>query len=272
MEGQLKDDLSALAERFTQLEVSVASLSEQLKSDKPGRRAVAEAAEDFSFQPQPGTEAFAEVGSFSDLQAEFKAIRDSVAKVKLPPDLVVGDSRTGVSRGDWPKFQTIQKCARFQETLLKLLSQCASSEPVLQDITTITLAQLRFLQEEYTNLLVANQFDDGTTRLFQTLQQNPAAFTPGALENLQRAVTIAGARQNRQVSGPGRFRGRGSFFASAGRGFRPDLQGQRPGPAGSGAGPADWRYRRGRFGAAAGPRDLSSRGHLDDVTGACAAD
>ena len=38
------------------------------------------------------------LGSFRDIQAEFLAIRDSVAKVKLPPDLVVGDSRAGVSR------------------------------------------------------------------------------------------------------------------------------------------------------------------------------
>ena len=93
-------------------------------------------------------------------------------------------------------FKSIQRCARFQETNLKLLSQCSSTEPLLSEIATISVAQLRYLQEEYTNVMVANQFDDGTTRLFQTLRQSPETFTPGAPENRQRAVAIAVARQN----------------------------------------------------------------------------
>ena len=269
MEDNFKKEIGDLTVRFAKLESSVASISEKL-SDTAGRRRVEEG--DSSQQPlQTVGQTFE---SYSDLQAEYRSIRDSVTKIKLPADLVVGDSRAGVAKSDWPKFQVIQKCARFQETILKLLSQCSDSDSdqVLSEITTVTLAQLRYLQEEYTNLLVANQFDDGTSRLFQTLQQNPAAFTPGALENLQRAVTIAGARQNRQVSFPGRFRGRGSFFPSGGRGFRPDLPAQRPGPAGPRAGSADWRYRRGRFSYAAGSRDLPPQSQSDDVTGAYAAE
>ena len=49
-------------------------------------------------------------------------------------------------------------------------------------------------------LLVSSQFDDGTAKPFSTLQQNPAAFTPNPLEDLQRAVSIAGARQYHQVT------------------------------------------------------------------------
>ena len=265
-------EVGSLADRFAKLESSVEAISEQLKSDNAGRRLVVEPAREEGNQspPLPLGETDVAVGTFRDLQTEFKNIRDSLVKVKLPPDLVVGDSRAGVNKSDWPKFQVIQKCARFQETTLKLLSQCASTEPVLSEFTTIALAQLRYLQEEYTNLLVANQFDEGTTKLFQTLQQNPASFTPGALENLQRAVSIAGARQSRQVSGPGRFRGRGSFFpfSAGGRGYHPDPLGQRPGPAGPGSGSADWRFRRGRFGAAAGSRDTSVRVQPEEGAGA----
>ena len=124
------------------------------------------------------------------------------ARVKLPSDLVVGDSRAGVSRADLPKFNLIQKSARFQETILKLLSTCEASDPPASDITTVALAHLRYLQEEYTNLLVSSQFDEGTSKQFATLQQNPAAFPPNALENLHRAVSIAGACPPRQVSLP----------------------------------------------------------------------
>ena len=135
-----------------------------------------------------------EFGSYSDLQAEFRAIRDGVSKIKLPQDLVVGESRAGVGKADLPKFHTIQKCARLQETVLKALAAGGSQEHMLANIASITLAELRSLQEEYTNLLVSNQFDGNTAKLFQTLQQNPVAFTPTALDNLQRAVTISGAR------------------------------------------------------------------------------
>ena len=65
----------------------------------------------------------------------------------------------------------------------------SSDEPAHDD----GLAQLRYLQEEYSNLIVSNQFDESTAHLSKTLQLNPAAFAPGAVENLQPAVTIAGA-------------------------------------------------------------------------------
>ncbi|KAF0291211.1 hypothetical protein FJT64_010634 [Amphibalanus amphitrite] len=138
-------------------------------------------------------------GSFSEVQAEFRAIRESVAQVKLPPDLMVGDSRAGVCRADLPKFNIIQKSARYQETVLKLLSTCDPADAAVNQVSAVSLAHLRFLQEEYMQLLVSNQFDDGTAKLFSTLQQNPAAFTPNSLENLQRAVSIAGARQYHQM-------------------------------------------------------------------------
>ena len=185
-------------------------------------------------------------GSYSEIQQEFRAIKESVAKLKLPADLVVGDSRAGISRGDLPKFSVIQKSARFQETVLKLLSTsegpAAAQQDLLSSITTVTLAHLRYLQEEYTQLLVSSQFDEGTTKLFTILQQNPAAFPPNALENLQRAVAIAGARP-RQVSwAPQRGRKLGpplSFTRGSGRGYQHQPF-RRSGP---GAPPADWASR-----------------------------
>ena len=131
-------------------------------------------------------------------------VRDSVSKVKLPTDLTVGDSRAGVGKGDLPRFQVIQKCAKIQETVLKIPSTASVSDPAINQLTIVAIAQIRYLQEEYTNLLVSNQFDDSTAQLFKTLQQNPAAFTAGAVENLQRAVTIAGARQVSHAASYGR--------------------------------------------------------------------
>ena len=137
------------------------------------------------------------LGSISEVQAECRAVRDSVSKVKLPPDLVVGDSRAGVSRADLPKFHVIQKSARYQEAVLKLLSTCDPGDTAVAQISSVSPAHLRFLQEEYRQLLVSSLFDDGTA-VFSNLQQNPAAFTQNSLDNLQRAVSIAGARQYHQ--------------------------------------------------------------------------
>ena len=78
-----------------------------------------------------------------------------------------------------------------------MLAAGGKPETITANITSLTLAQIRYLQEEYTNLLVSHQFDEGTAKLFPTLQQNPAAFTATALdkEGGQKAVAITGARQ-----------------------------------------------------------------------------
>ena len=117
--GQSQSEVTSIAERFDRLERLVEKISEQLnsaqcskqtrdeESDNVGRRQVA--ADEQQHQPMPS----AVCGSFSEVQAEFRVIRDSVAKLKLPLDLVVGDSRAGVSRGDLPKFNIIQKIGRL---------------------------------------------------------------------------------------------------------------------------------------------------------------
>ena len=248
MEEDLTSVVRELAEKVSAIEASVRVIDARLSEPNAGRRhaaptalSAAEAAEPSEKQEQPS------FGSSADLQAEFRAIRDSLSKVKLPQDLVVGGSRAGIGKGDLARFQVIQKCARFQETALKILSSAAQvADPVINQLTTVTLAQLRFLQEEYTHLIVSNQFDDSTAQLFKTLQHNPATFTPGAVENLQRAVTIAGARQqSRQVS---QVSDRGRW-----RGPAPQLQRFHSGPAS-----ADWRSR-GRPGLPPS-RDLSRPG------------
>ena len=264
---ELKGAVAQLTEKCSQLETSVTDISKRLEEDStagrrhavyadnaPGERSAAPGERSGDAQQQP------EFGSYSDLQSEFKTIREGVAKIKLPQDLVVGESRAGVGRADLPKFQTIQKCARYQETVLKVLAGGGNPETIIANITSLTLAQIRYLQEEYTNLLVSHQFDEGTAKLFQTLQQNPAAFTPTALDNLQRAVAIAGARQTRQVSVPDRGRGRSSFFTSTGfrgRGYRSGFPAQQ---FSSTTAQPEW-MPRGRPGAwqVAGSRDPTAR-------------
>ena len=255
----LQSAVQDIAVKLSAVEASVNSINCRLDEPDAGRRHLAPSArptEAELSEPRDRPERF-DFGSHSDLQAEFRSIREGVAKVKLPQDLIVGDSRAGVGKAEVPRFQVIQKCARFQETVLKVLSSISAPDPVTDQLTTLALAQVRYLQEEYTNLIVSNQFDETTAQLFKTLQQNPAAFTPGAVENLQRAVTIAGARQHsRQVSTPpDRARWRGAPPAAQPR-------------FGAGPGSADWR-NRGRPGPGYPPlsRDLFRPGQQQQGAG-----
>ena len=252
---ELSAAIRALSARFTVIEASVSAINDRLEEPNAGRRHVAQPEQAVEPTEPVSTEGF-DFGSYSDLQAELRSVREGVAKIKLPQDLVVGDSRAGVGKNDLPRFQVIQRCARFQETVLKVLSTASATDPVINQLTIVALAQTRYLPEEYTNLLVSNQFDDTTAQLFKTLQQNPAAFPPGAVENLQRAVTIAGARQqSRQVSHvPDRARWRGPPLAAA--------------RFGAGPASADWRSRgRPGPGYPQPSRDLSRPGQLQHGAG-----
>ena len=64
----------------------------------------------------------------SDVQKEFESIRDSVAKITLPPWLKVHDTQTGIKQENKPALKILSKSARYTETGLKLLSTFQKSE------------------------------------------------------------------------------------------------------------------------------------------------
>ncbi|KAF0306698.1 hypothetical protein FJT64_021824 [Amphibalanus amphitrite] len=95
---------------FTVIEASVSAINDRLEEPNAGRRHVAQPEQAIEPTEPVSTEGF-DFGSYSDLQAELKTVREGVAKIKLPQDLVVGDSRAGVGKNDLPRFQVIQSCS-----------------------------------------------------------------------------------------------------------------------------------------------------------------
>ena len=91
------------------------------------------------------------------LQEVFKIIQDSVSRTRLPPELRLNDSG-GVKRKAQPIFNVIRKCARYTETVLKLISHVdqnnGTSQRVMDDIQSCLVAEMRYLQEEYTGIVV----------------------------------------------------------------------------------------------------------------------
>ena len=86
------------------------------------------------------------------------------------------------------------------ETCLKLLSAIDSqNSDSFQELCTVQLAHVRFLQEEYAGLIVQGQYGKDTSRVFKSLQKNTSAFNPAQLEHLRAAVAISAADNNRRT-------------------------------------------------------------------------
>ena len=150
-----------------------------------------------------------------DIQAEFRNIRDSYCKVNLPGDVRLSTERSGIKRDDTQKLNIISNCARYSETVLRILASSNSeslSSELVQELSVCVYAQQRYLQDEYAILLVNSGFNSQTAKLYRQLQKNTSAFPPGALANLQAAATIAAAASSvHSDPGHGHFRGRGNF-------------------------------------------------------------
>ena len=99
-------------------------------------------------------------------------IYPSLQKVRLSQEYKLNDSRQGIARADQTAYNIIAKCARYVETSFKWLSlQSNQNDPELQNLYTIQVAQLAYLQDEFSALLVQGQFDQDTSKLFRTLQK-----------------------------------------------------------------------------------------------------
>ena len=100
-------------------------------------------------------------------------------------------------------FNVLAKCARYTETTLKLCARTDGDSH--EDVFSCCYAMMKFIQDEYTALVVQSTFDPNVSRVFRSLQRN-TGFTPEAMEHLRSATTIASAY--RPQSNP-RARGRG---------------------------------------------------------------
>ena len=167
-----------------------------------------------------------------DIEGEFMTVKNSVQKIRLPPDLKLNESRQGIKREDQPILNLITKSARYMETTLKILGEgVATKSPLTNDqldqISICQVAHLRHLQDEYATLVVKSRFNRTTSQFFRSLQRHTSGLNPAALKNLQIAASISGQRPRPQ---PSRGSNRGYYNSNSrsrgfcGRtGFRPDI-------------------------------------------------
>jgi len=201
MEEKFNDLADSLCAKIDSLEAKVASL--QISPQFEDRHPCASSTQ-ASFLPSVGSvppspaPAGATGDNIQDIQGEFQSIRDALSRVKLPAELKLNDySRQGIRRNDQPLLNVISKCGRFNETFIKLLTTIDPgskiSQQTLDQLFVIAHAQCKYLQDEYASLIVSNQFDNNTSRLFRTLQRNTSGLNPASLETLRSAAAISAA-------------------------------------------------------------------------------
>ncbi len=174
------------------------------------------------------------VNNSVDPQSEFGAIKEAVNRIKLPSDLRLNDSKQGIRREDQQALNVITRSARYVETTIKLLGTLNPDTGKLSldeysDLYNVQLAHIRYLQDEYSALVVQNKFNKQTAQMFRSLQRNTSGLNERSLDTLKLATSItATAAGSSSASGGGassdfnwreRRRGGGNSFRG-GRGYR----------------------------------------------------
>lgn len=174
----------------------------------------------------------------ADPKTAFLAVKDSVSRTLLDPELKLTYSPHGIKAEQKPTYEVVTRAAQYPETTLKLLSNVTVGDTITEDLLSslfiVQEAQLRWLQEEVGNLVVASDFgpQSRTTRWFRLFSRNTSALSDTQINALGNAAQIAAIEpepsrnrrrdrrdQQRQFSN---HRGRGSYPPRGrGRG-RPD--------------------------------------------------
>lgn len=235
---KLNDNITKIDDRVAQCEYFCKTVSDKEKNTssnddrKDGHEAPNTVQLDGSGYLPPSSEL-----NFStvDVQREFKSIKEAYARKTLPPELVLNAERSGIKSEDKPKLNVLIGVSRYSETALKVLASSNGEQlnkPQLDELATCITSLQNYIQEEYWNLVVRNTFNPETSTWFKQLQRNSSSFPETAINNLQKAATLATAAQqqsqnssrgNRGGSRPyrGGYRGRGY----RGRGYSDVYQG-----------------------------------------------
>ena len=196
--------------------------SDQSQSDRDRERVTSQAQTGVTTQAQRQDDPVV-LDASVNVQRCFDNIKESYARVRIPPQYKVNDSANGIKTECRPVLKVISKSARFAETGLKVLASIQDSDPSgegLSELFTIFHAQINFLQAEYSNIVVRSTFDEDTGRIFRQFENNSQALSERSLANIRVAAEISSLQQRHQR--PQRSSGRGDtgFFNRSRGGHR----------------------------------------------------
>ena len=153
-----------------------------------------------------------------ELKWEYEALRDSVARLRLPADYRMNDSKAGISTKDREQAAVLARSGKFIETGLKLMGEVqkhwnrpSEMAEYLDGVLLSMTAHMRYLQEEHGALYVAGQYGDKTKNIYRSMQRCTSNLQPEDIENLKTAVSITpqpvtGTQPQNQQFNRGSFR------------------------------------------------------------------
>ena len=141
-----------------------------------------------------------------DLQGDFQALKESLQRVKLPPQLRLNESRQNLKREDQGAFNLVSKSAGYVETTLKVLQSIDDSRPVssddLESILLVQMTHMRYLQDEYRALIIRGTCNKEVSRLFRAFRKNTSGLSDGAIQDLRNTSQVVAAMQQAQPYQP----------------------------------------------------------------------
>ena len=190
-------------------------------------------------RPQSSPLASRDLSDCTDVKSAFNAVKDSVSRITLDPELKLHYSPQGIKSEQRPTYDVVTKAAQYPETVLKLISSLRPGETITEDLLlklfVVQEAQIKWLQDELGGLVVASDFgaNSRTARWFKLFNKNTSPLSPQQVLSLSNAAQIAAlppeqgqrnqrqrdSRYNQRSNNPrGRFnrsRGRGRDFYSS---------------------------------------------------------
>ena len=140
--------------------------------------------------------------SNDELQLQYKSVKDSVQKVRLPPGLKIETSLRGVGQQFNKTARVIHAAADYSETLLKLLLAIdTSANPVtipddLVDCLVVAVtAQVRYLQSEKSVCFISGRFGEEVGNLFREFKTHASSLSAADIQVLENVIQLSAARQ-----------------------------------------------------------------------------
>ncbi len=148
---------------------------------------------------------------FPLIQEDYESVKDSLNKVKLSGDMLLGGgSGAGISGDDRPKFQLISRISKYFETALKWTvrqgqaGQSTQGYDELNDLAVILTAGQTYLKEELAALMV-NGTAKGAGKYYRMLRTNRGMIDP---DDARVALEFSAAASKDSAKPKGGFKGK----------------------------------------------------------------
>ena len=244
-----KEDIQKILEKLSNLQLSVNSINQRVDRLESQEEEVSFPTHSQNVDPTVGEPTSDHIRSNSqptilgpsaassstvaDIQRDFERVRDSLQRTPVPDGYRVHDSAVGIKQECKQSLRLLSKCARYAETSLKIVNNVSVtnntvniSEGELNCLFTCLAAQINYLQNEFTSLVVKSTFDEETARIFKQFENNSSTFSDNSLRNIRVAAELStlSTRQARRGNPTRGRNGRGNFRSY--RGWRSDFAGR----------------------------------------------